>query len=194
MTEKLYISAETLLNESYELALKIFESNYRPNWIVGIWRGGAPVGIAIQELLEYVGVETDHICIRTSSYDGIESRSRKVRVHGLEYIVKNVKSEDSLLIVDDVFDTGLSIQQVIKKLNEQCRKNIPDIKIAMPYFKPNNNKTDLKPDYYLHETDQWIVFPHELDGLTIEELIENKPFIGSKFLDNKKLFSNKYIN
>ena len=93
----------------------------------------------------------------------------------LSYVIKKLESEDSLLIVDDVFDTGLSINQVISDLRKACKKNTPDIKIATPYFKPSNNKTHIKPDYYIHETDQWLVFPHELDGLSIEEVEINKP-------------------
>ena len=126
MIAKRFITAQELLNDSFQLGQIIFESGYRPNYIVGVWRGGAPVGIAVQELLDFMGVETDHIAIRTSSYSGIESRDRHVHVHGLNYIVKHVNAEDSLLLVDDVFDTGLSIQQVIKDLGEECRKNMPD--------------------------------------------------------------------
>ena len=174
MNNKQYISAQQLLNDSFQLAINIYKSGFIPNYIVGIWRGGAPVGIAIQELLEYVGIQTDHICIRTSSYDGIASRSKDIHVHGLEYIVKNVNADDLLLIVDDVFDTGLSIQKVITKLKEKCRRNIPQIQIATPYFKPANNKTSIIPDYYLHETSKWLVFPHELVGLTLAEIVENK--------------------
>jgi hypothetical protein len=78
--------------------------------------------------------------------------------------------------VDDVFDTGLSIQAIINTLRMKSRRNTPeDIRIATPWFKPNNNRTDLVPDYYVHETDQWLVFPHELDGLTNEEILNNKP-------------------
>nr|WP_253938504.1 phosphoribosyltransferase family protein [Hahella sp. HN01] len=157
------------------MGLKIYESGYRPNYIVGVWRGGAPVGIAVQELLDFLGVESDHIAIRTSSYTGIGERSRHVTVHGLNYMVKRVNAEDSVLIVDDVYDTGLSVQQVVTDLKAACRKNTPDIKIATPYFKPSNNKTDKVPDYFVHETDQWLVFPHELHGLTTEEILEHKP-------------------
>ena len=46
-------------------------------------------------------------------------------------------------------------------------------------FKPSKNKTDRKPNYYIHETDKWLVFPHELDGLTVKELKENKPELGN---------------
>ena len=43
-------------------------------------------------------------------------------------------------------------------LRQHVRK-IPDIKVATPYFKPTKNKTGRKPDFYLHETDEWLVFP-----------------------------------
>ena len=37
--------------------------------------------------------------------------------------------------------------------------------------------TSRLPDYYLHETDKWLVFPHELDGLTLDEIKDHKPEI-----------------
>ena len=86
----------------------------------------------------------------------------------------------------------LSINQVVNDLKKACKKNTPEIRIATPYFKPNKNKTDRKPNYYIHETDNWLVFPHELDGLTIEELKANKPELGdlvskiSHIIDEKK--------
>lgn len=173
--DKHYISASQLLQDSFELAWKVFESGFRPNYIVGVWRGGAPVGIAVQELLDTLGVKSDHIAIRTSSYTGIGERNRHVQVHGLNYLIRRLEAEDSLLIVDDVHDTGLSIDQAIKDLADACKKNTPEVRIATPYYKPDNNKTDRVPDYFVHETDQWLVFPHELDGLTIEEIAGNKP-------------------
>lgn len=176
MTDKQYISAQQLLEDSFELGLRILESGFRPDFIVGIWRGGTPVGIAVQELLEYCGVSTDHIAIRTSSYRGIGERAAHIRVHGLNYIVKNVNAEDSLLIVDDVYDTGLSIEAVLEHLRRESRRNTPgDIRIATAYFKPANNRTARIPDYYVHETDRWLVFPHELEGLSVAEIAANKP-------------------
>ena len=173
--EKHYIGATELLEDSFKLAWEVYESGYRPNYIVGVWRGGAPVGIAVQELLHVLGISSDHIAIRTSSYKSIGKRSKKVSVYGLNYVIKKIESEDSLLIVDDVFDTGLSISQVISDLRTACKKNTPEIRIATPFFKPSQNKTERKPDYYLHETDKWLVFPHELEGLSAEEIIQNKP-------------------
>lgn len=173
--DKHYISASQLLRDSFELAWKVYESGFRPNYIVGVWRGGAPVGIAVQELLDTLGVKSDHIAIRTSSYTGIGERNRHVQVHGLNYVIRRLESEDSLLIVDDVHDTGLSIDQTIRDLAEACKKNTPEVRIATPYFKPGNNRTERIPDYYIHESDRWLVFPHELHGLSLAELASNKP-------------------
>ena len=67
------------------------------------------------------------------------------------------------------------IGNFIEDIKRACKKNTPDIKIATPYFKPSKNKTERRPDFYIHETDSWLVFPHELHGLTVEEIQENKP-------------------
>ena len=175
--KKTFIHADQLLEDSFKLAWKVYESGFRPNYIVGVWRGGAPIGIAVQEFLEVLGLTSDHIAIRTSHYSGIDKHNSSVKVYGLNYVIRQLESEDSLLIVDDVHDTGLSIQQIINDLKTACKKNTPEIKVATPYFKPIKNKTDRKPDFYLHETDEWLVFPHELDGLTIDEIKENKPAV-----------------
>lgn len=172
--EKKYVTAQELLTDSFELGLQILKSGFRPKFIVGVWRGGTPTGIAVQEILDYYGVDTDHIAIRTSSYIGMQQQ-KEVKVHGLEYIVNNINAEDSLLIVDDVFDSGRSIAATIEHLKAKCRRNTPDvIKIATVFFKPERNVTELKPDFYCHETDDWLVFPHELSDMTKEEIKAHK--------------------
>lgn len=180
--EKVFINAQNLLEDSFQLAANIYDSGFRPHFIVGIWRGGTPVGIAVQEYLEYKGVETDHIAIRTSSYFAINQQSKEIRVHGLHYIIENVNADDSLLIVDDVFDSGHSIEAVLNELSEKTRRNMPEtVKVACPWYKPERNATDIVPDYYIHETDAWLVFPHELNGLTDLEIKQGKPQL-AKFI------------
>ncbi len=173
--EKHYISAQDLLEDSYRLGAQIIESGFRPDFIVGIWRGGAPVGIAIQEMLEYFGIRTDHISVRTSYYTGISETASKVRVHGLSYLVDNLIPENALLIVDDVYDSGRSIEAVLKKIALRTGQNMPkQVRVASPWYKSANNKTGRAPDYYVHTTEQWLVFPHEIQGLSEEELIQRK--------------------
>jgi hypothetical protein len=79
MVEKRFITAQELLEDSFRLGRRVLESGFRPDFIVGVWRGGTPVGIAVQELLEHNGVSSDHIAIRTSSYEGIEKRGKQIR-------------------------------------------------------------------------------------------------------------------
>ncbi|MDP7568440.1 MAG: phosphoribosyltransferase family protein [Arenicellales bacterium] len=176
--EKMFIQAQDLLRDSFLLGKSIIDSGFRPDFIVGIWRGGTPVGIAVQELLDYAGIPTDHIAIRTSYYTGIESTQNKVQVHGLGYLVRKLNQEDNVLIVDDVFDTGMSIEAVITDLRERCRRNMPnDLRIATPWYKPSKNRTGRAPDYFIHQTDKWLVFPHELQGLSSDEVTIGKPEI-----------------
>jgi len=171
--DKVFISAQQLLEDSYRLGKKVLDSGYNPNFIVGLWRGGTPIGIAVQEYLDYHHIENDHIAIRTSR-DGPNGSVAKTRVHGLDYLVSHMNHTDRLLLVDDVYDTGLTLNAVIKELDRKMRRNLPQIHIATVYYKPEKNSTNLKPDYYVHETDKWLVFPHELKDLSEEEILAGK--------------------
>lgn len=174
--EKTFISAESLLRDSLALGTQIVRSGFRPSFVVGIWRGGAPVGICVQEVLELNGIECDHISIRTSYYTGIDAPAQTVRVHAADYLVSRLSAEDQLLLIDDVFDSGRSLEAVVAELRRRCRRNMPErMRIATVYYKPTRNQSSLRPDYFIRETDQWLVFPHELQGLTREEILANKP-------------------
>lgn len=183
--DKNVLSAQQLLEDSFQLGLDILESGFNPTMIIAIWRGGTPVGMAVQEILAYCGVESDHIAIRTSSYTGVDERG-KVAVHGLNYIIKKICHDDRVLIIDDVFDTGNTIAAVIEELGKRARGNTPeDIRVAVPWYKPSRNETNLEPDYFVHETAEWLVFPHELDALTPEELRQRRPEI-SQIIEGAK--------
>ena len=173
--DKTVLSAQDLLEDSFRLGVKVLESGFEPTLIVAIWRGGTPVGMALQEVLEYCGVESDHIAIRTSSYLGVDERG-EVAIHGLNYIIKKIRHDDRVLIVDDVFDTGNTIKAVVDEIRRRARGNTPEeIRVAVPWFKPSRNETDMVPDFYLRETAEWLVFPHELDALTPAEMLEARP-------------------
>jgi hypothetical protein len=61
-------------------------------------------------------------------------------------------------------------------LQRRCRRNLPEkIRIATVYYKPERNRSTLVPDYYVKATDAWLVFPHEIQGLTREEILTHKP-------------------
>jgi hypoxanthine phosphoribosyltransferase len=174
--EKIYISANELLADSFRLGWQVLDSGFAPTHLVGIWRGGAPVGITVQELLEHQGLACDHIAIRTSSYTGIDSAGPEVRVFALGHLIDTLNPDDRLLVIDDVFDSGRSIDAFLTELRLRCRHNSPrEIRIATVWWKPERNRTTLTPDFFIHKTDQWLVFPHEINGLTDDEIRRNKP-------------------
>lgn len=173
---KTWLTADRLLEDSYRLANQVLDAGFAPTHIVGIWRGGAPIGIAVQELLAYRGVECDHIAIRTSSYSGIDQQEKEVRVYALGYLIDTLNPEDRLLVIDDVFDSGRSIEAFLKELAARCRHNMPEtVRVATVYYKPSRNQTSLRPDFFVHETDDWLVFPHEICGLSEAEIRAHKP-------------------
>ena len=189
--KKRFIEEEELLEEGFRLAVEIFDSGFRPDFIVGIWRGGSTVGIYVQECLQYLGVKTDHIAIRTSyrgqpSYGELIDNPERIRVHGLQYLFENLDREDKLLIVDDVLSSGYNIEAVVQRLERKCKRNMPgEVRVAVPYYKPSKNLSGRTPDYFLHTTDDWLVLPYELQGLTGEEISQYKPEV-RVMIDNVK--------
>ena len=51
------------------------------------------------------------------------------------------------------------------------------VRVAVPWYKPSRNRTRRVPDYFLHETDDWLVLPYEMNGLSVTEIGERKPFL-----------------
>ena len=166
------VSADELLCDSF-----------RPDFLVGLWRGGSAVGIAVQEGLEHFGVPTDHIAIRTSysgaaRYSEMISKADAIRVHGMQYLLENLCGEHSMLIVDDVYSTGSSVTAVIRQLAQRTRRNLPtDIRVATVWYRPSE-RTLRTPDFYVQETRDWLVLPYELTGFSIAELRSQRPELG----------------
>jgi hypoxanthine phosphoribosyltransferase len=175
-----FIKADDLLRDSFQLAANIYEAGFTPDFLVGLWRGGSAVGIAVQEGLDYFGVKTDHIGIRTSysgarHYAQMVTKADSIRVHGMQYLLENLCAHHSLLIVDDVYSTGSSVNAVIKQLTIKTRRNLPhDIRVASVWYRPTD-KSLRAPDYFVHETQDWLVLPYEMSGFSTDELRANRP-------------------
>ena len=183
MDNKLFIDEQQLLEDSYRLARQIYLSGFRPDFIVGVWRGGSTVGIYVQECLQYLGIETDHIAVRTS-YRGRDDYLRQLeqgsemRAHGLQYLFENLNADDSLLIVDDVYSTGRNVRAIVDRLRRHCKRNMAqNLRIAAPYFRSPANGENSPPDYYLRQTGDWLVLPYELTGISRAEMTRHKAWI-----------------
>jgi hypothetical protein len=190
-TEYKFLKPNDIFVDSIHLAKKIIDSDSAPHFLIGVWRGGAPVALYVQGYLEKEGVFVDHIPIRSSLYKSPNQRKDTVGVHGLEYVTKRVQPHHTVLIVDDVFDSGLTMDSIVRSIKSDAGQNAPEnIQIATLFYKPEKNKTKVTPDFYVHEvTDEWIVFPHEISDMppgqfdielqeTTEMTKENRTFFG----------------
>ena len=188
--KKHFLNEDTVIQDSFRIGVQIFESGFRPTFIVGLWRGGSAVGIYVQECLQTLGVKANHIALRTSyqglpAYQDMIEAHQDIRVHGSQYLIENMNADDSLLLVDDVFSTGYNIQAVLNRLQRTMKRNYPNqVKIATLWQRPKYRKTDFQPDYCLHETQDWLVFPYELKGLTAEEIEQHKPLAAPLLFKN----------
>jgi hypoxanthine phosphoribosyltransferase len=181
--QKRFIAEQELLEDSYRLARLIYQSGFRPDFVVGVWRGGSTVGIYVQECLQYLGIETDHIAVRTS-YRGREDyfeqleQGSEMRAHGLQYLFENLNADDSLLIVDDVYSTGRNVRAIVNRLRIKNKRNMAnDVRIAAPYYRSAENDSAYAPDYFLQQTDDWLVLPYELTGISRAEMAQHKSWL-----------------
>lgn len=166
---KHFISPNELRSLSWQLASQV---TTRPDFIVALWRGGATIGCYVHEFLmrQHPNHKFDHIAIRTSRYTGVDTAEEHVQVDGLEYIFKKALTGHRILIIDDVWDAGTTIAAVVNKLSTLK----VSIQVGVIFFKHTRNKMITQPDYYVSTSDRWLVFPHELEGLTEEEIHNNQ--------------------
>ncbi|MEO0574121.1 MAG: phosphoribosyltransferase family protein [Pseudomonadota bacterium] len=190
MRPRTFIQEQDLVEDAFRLGVQIFNDGFVPTFVVGLWRGGSTVGIYVQECLQYLGIDTNHIALRTSyrgvqAYDDMVSNpADNIRVHGTQYLLETLNKDDRLLIVDDVSGSGLTLKVVAERLRSKLKRNMPDdVRTAAIWYRQSDNKTGAAPDYYLHETSQWLVLPYEMTGLTRGELDRHKPFVSALLAD-----------
>jgi len=176
LNDKRYLSANEFLQDSWRLAADIRRSGWRPDILIALWRGGAPVGIAVHEYLKVAGWPLDHVPLKCASYTGIGENEGEVAFTHAEVVWNELKKGMRVLVVDDVFDTGKTAAAVKARLEQLG----VEARFACVYWKPAKNLTDLKPDYFTKDIGlEWLVFPHEIDGLTTAEIAEKDPCLSS---------------
>lgn len=180
---KRYLSADEYLRDVWRLAAAVRASGWRPDILVALWRGGAPVGVAMHEFLKASGWPVRHIPLKCSSYTGIGENQGGVEFTHGDIVFGLLRPGDRVLVVDDVFDTG----KTAKAVRERIDATGAEMRLACVYWKPDKNTTDMKPDYFTKDTGlEWIVFPHEMEGLAADELAEKDPLLASLLQDVKR--------
>lgn len=159
------VGPNDFLLDSFRLARRIWEDGYRPDFLVALWRGGAPAGIVIQEFFRWKGHDPYHTAIRTQSLEGVRYGDG-FDVKGFEHVIDVVEAEHRLLLVDDIFETGRTVYEVIRHLRRAARRNAPEVRVATVYFCPGRRRFLVGPDYFLHEVDEPPVLPYRLTELS----------------------------
>ena len=172
--EKFFLSGDRLLLDSFRLARKVWDSGWVPDVMLALWRGGTPIGVAVHEFFEHAGKPVRHMPLKTASYTGIGTR-QEARLEFAEEVLGAIADTDKVLIVDDVLDSGGTLRAVLDRLGAGRRAGA--VRTAVVYWKPSAGRHGITPDYYVGVMEKWIVFPHELQGLTREELAVKSPEI-----------------
>lgn len=166
---KEFISPDKVLLDSFILAKKIWDSGFRPTYLLSLWRGGTPIGVCVHEYLTKKGIQMKHLAIKAESYE-IIANGKSGEVVQIGPLNVKIAAGEQLLIIDDVFDSGATTERLLAVLRGKTEhSHLITAKIATIYYKHKPNQTN-KPDYYLYETDKWIVFPYEITQMTDEEL------------------------
>jgi hypoxanthine phosphoribosyltransferase len=173
MVNKIYVSANDYLRDGWRLARRVLDSEWRPDVLIALWRGGAPVGVAVHEFLHYHGLRPRHHVLKCQSYTGIQARADRVEIESAAQILESVKPGARVLVIDDILDTGNTARAMFDLLAPRGA----EVRLATVYWKPGQTKTGIRPDYHVCETEDWIVFPHEMDGLTPDELRLKDPVL-----------------
>jgi len=162
------------LVDCFRLARRIWDDGYRPDFLIGLWRGGAPPGIVIQEFFRWKGHDPYHTAIRTQSLEGL-LQGDGFDIKGFEHVLDVVEADDQLLLVDDVFNTGRTIYEVMRYLRRTARRNTPEVRVATVYYLPERREFLVGPDYFLHEVETPPLLPYRLTELSEDDARELGP-------------------
>ncbi|GHT63470.1 phosphoribosyltransferase [Spirochaetia bacterium] len=183
--KKEFLPYDTVRNNTLKLAHRIYHDGFIPDVIYVSLRGGAYLGNVISEYFKIVRRDAHPVyyaAVVARSYSDVRT-SDKITVEGWTYAPEHLRIGDKVLLVDDIFDTGQTINHLAEIILE---RGIPrkDLKIAVhdyKYFFDKPEQLPFQPDYWcrkhdlsVKDEDRWIHYmSHELVGLSESELEAN---------------------
>lgn len=179
---KEFISYRKIRDNAIKLAHRIHLDNFIPDVIYVSLRGGAYLGNVISEYFKVVktdGRPVFYAAVVARSYSGIRQQ-QKIRIDGWTYDPEHLRTGDKVLIVDDIYDSGRTINYLAEVIES---KGVPkeDIRIAVHDYKIRHFEDvqmPIAPDYYCRkiemkhpDEDNWVHYlSHELVGLADDEI------------------------
>ena len=182
---KEFLPYDVVRNDALKIAKKILDDGFVPDIIYSSLRGGAYMANVISEYFKLAlkgKKPVLYAAVVGHSYTDVR-QSEAIRIDGWTYDPDHLRAGDKILLVDDIFDTGRTLNYLVQVLLEH---GVPreDIKVVVhdyKYFTYKENQLPVQPDYWCRkfeitrpEEDRWIHYmSHELVGLSKEELEEH---------------------
>lgn len=182
---KEFLPYDRVRNDALKLAHRILKDGFEPDVIYASLRGGAYMANVISEYFKIARKNVHPVlyaAVVARSYTDVREHDR-VMIDGWTYSPEHLRNGDKILLVDDIFDTGRTINYLVEVLLD---KGIPrkDIKVIVhdyKFFSFHKEQLPIQPDYWCRkftinspEEDRWIHYmSHELVGLSEKELEEN---------------------
>ena len=113
-----FINANEFLLDSFRLAKKIYDSGYRPELVIGLWRGGSEVAKCIDEYFRYKKLKIPTYSLKVEAYRGINKRKKEVSLGGLGSLIDYILNNNirDILLADDVKESGGSLDRTVRSL------------------------------------------------------------------------------
>ena len=170
MSDKLIITFDEYIKIVEKLAIQIYK-DYKPTVLVGIMRGAAPILDILSRILK---LPTAYIVIQSYSGDGLEDKQGRLMFAREISSLAESKDYKKVLLVDDLSDTGLTLNKSIEWLRNYgpTRDFIEEVKTACLWKKKSST---FEPDFcpIKLDSDPWIVQPTEhYEELSIEQIIK----------------------
>ncbi len=184
--KKEFLSSQVVRDNSLKLAYAMHrEEGFVPDVIYASLRGGAYLANVFSEYYKMVRKNKRPVlyaAVVARSYTDIMKQTQ-VMIDGWTYRPEYLRNGDKVLIVDDIFDTGKTINYLAEVIMSNGITR-DDIKIAVHDYKVPKYKGELlpfQPDFYSRkhviespEDDVWIHYlNHEFVSLTAEEIDSN---------------------
>ncbi len=182
--KKIFIDSQTVRDNTLKLSQKIHQDGFIPDIIYVSLRGGASMGNVISEYYKLLtGSDVRPVyyaAVVARSYEGPQEQSQDIMIDGWTYTPEHLRHGDRVMIVDDIFDSGYTVNRLVNIITAQ---GIPkkQVRVVVHDYKLRHYQDEhlpVHPDYYCNkydiaapDEDYWIHYlSHEFVGLSEEEI------------------------
>lgn len=165
----LYVTWDNYHDLIETLALRVYESGWEFNQIVCLAKGGLRVGDILCRLFD-----VPLAILSTASYSGKNNRTRGAITFSQDLCMTTAGLGSHVLLVDDLVDSGASLERSLRWLDHRYGFYIDDIRTAVIWQKACSSAT---PDYYAQflPDDPWIHQPFEkYEQMSLKDLADSR--------------------